>query len=873
MGKKYALLLFFAVSLSFGQSDHSVAREWNELLLTGIRGDFARPTVHARNLFHSSVLMYDAWALFDQEAQTVFLGKNFQGFVCDFDGLDEQANVEQARIEVMSYAVYRLLLHRFDGSPGFDNLLMAANAYMQELGLDPGFTATTYNEGSAAALGNYLASQMIAFGLQDFSNESGSYLNQFYQPVNEPLVLQNQETVYDLNDPNRWQPLAFEVFIDQSGNEIPGNVPAFLSPEWGQVIPFALQPKDLEILNNGFDSYIYRDPGAPPAIQNSAQDGIEDPYKWNFAMVAAWSAHLDPNDGTLIDISPGSIGNVSPENYPTTFEEYKTFYDFTDGGDIGQGHDINPATGQPYTPQLVKRSDYARVLAEFWADGPDSETPPGHWFTILNYVSDHPETVKRIEGTGDVVSDLEWDVKAYLSLGGAMHDAAVTTWGIKGYYDYLRPISAIRYMARGQSTDPNLASFDPHGLPLIPGLIELIEAGDPLAGTSNEHVGRLKVYAWRGPGFISDPEVDAAGVGWIYATDWWPYQRPSFVTPPFAGYVSGHSTFSSAAAEVLTRFTGDAFFPGGMGVFDVVQNEFLVFEEGPTESFSLQWATYRDASDQTSLSRIWGGIHPPVDDIPGRKLGLEIGKDAVDLAFRYFQGVEDVPAQTFAVQTTAESCLGSSNGSISIVAEEYRDYIAVLDGVEYPFNRSVLIGDLASGVHTVCIRIEGNNDFERCFGVNLAEGETLSAESKESLDGKYLTIEVSSGTAPFTVRVNEEIIAQSEQPVFQIERPKAGVLTIESKQSCEGRFSLYLDPAQGGFVYPNPVQQNTKVFVNAEDGWITYQLYDTQGRQVLEKRIYCENKQFDLDGTALTSGLYYLQINNDSRTVYRLLKQ
>lgn len=54
------------------------------------------------------------------------------------------------------------------------------------------------------------------------------------------------------------------------------------------------------------------------------------------------------------------------------------------------GYDLNPVTGQPYTPQLVPRGDYTRVLAEFWADGPDSETPPGHWFTILNYVSDNP---------------------------------------------------------------------------------------------------------------------------------------------------------------------------------------------------------------------------------------------------------------------------------------------------------------------------------------------------------------------------------------------------------------------------------------------------------------------------------------------------
>ena len=124
---------------------------------------------------------------------------------------------------------------------------------------------------------------------------------------------------------------------------------------------------------------------------------------------------------------------------------------------------------------------------------------------------------------------------------------------------------------------------------------------------------------------FTDPGTDVAGVSWIRAALWFPYQRPSFVTPPFAGYISGHSTYSRAAAEVLTNLTGDPFFPGGMGEFVCPKNEFLVFEDGPSTALTLQWATYRDASDQCSLSRIWGGIHPPCDDIPGRLIGIKIG--------------------------------------------------------------------------------------------------------------------------------------------------------------------------------------------------------------------------------------------------------
>lgn len=64
MKLKFLLLLFTIIILIFPvsiYSQQSVARQWNEVLLEAIREDFARPTIHARNLFHTSVAIYDAW--------------------------------------------------------------------------------------------------------------------------------------------------------------------------------------------------------------------------------------------------------------------------------------------------------------------------------------------------------------------------------------------------------------------------------------------------------------------------------------------------------------------------------------------------------------------------------------------------------------------------------------------------------------------------------------------------------------------------------------------------------------------------------------------------------------------------------------------
>jgi len=201
----------------------------------------------------------------------------------------------------------------------------------------------------------------------------------------------------------------------------------------------------------------------------------------------------------------------------------------------------------------------------------------------------------------------------------------------------VRPISMIRYLAEhGQSSDSSLPGYDPRGLPLVPDLIELVTAassapGGPMANLAG-HVGEVAVRAWRPAG--TDGAV-SPGVGWILGTEWVPYQKPTFVTPAFPGYVSGHSTFSRAAAEVLAGVTGSPYFPGGE--FDVtIPAEWLKFEAGPATSFTLRWASYYDAADQAGQSRIYGGIHITVDDLTGRRLGSVLGKHAWAKAQTYF---------------------------------------------------------------------------------------------------------------------------------------------------------------------------------------------------------------------------------------------
>jgi hypothetical protein len=590
IARAVVLLVVFGTAPSQAES---VARLWNKQNVAAIRMDVPHPPVHARNLLHTSVAMWDAWAAYDGTAV---------GYVLREDASSD--DIAAARREAISYAAYGVLKRRYAKSVNGATTVLAIRAQMEELGYDPDIEELVGD--SPAAVGNRCAAIILSFADSDGSNESNDYQDFTYAPVNEPLILVFQDLA--LIDPNRWQPLAFDVAFTQNGL-IADEVQTFLGSHWGDTRPFAMSRES--------EDAVYFDPGTPPQLGSES----DAEYKAGNLEVIRASSRVDPAKTGLIDISPRSRGNS------------------TLGTNDGTGYELNPVTGQPYEPNLVAEGDYGRVLAEFWADGPDSETPPGHWNTLANTVADHPEFERKIMGEGEPIDALEWDVKLYFALNAATHDAAVSAWGCKRKYDYIRPISSIRYLAKnGQSSDPDLPSYSPDGIPLIDGMIELVTEATSQAGERHAGLapGSIALFAWGGEPL--DPETEFTGTKWIDAANWLPYQRDTFVTPAFAGYVSGHSAFSRAAAEVLTSMTGSKYFPAGMGTFTAHQNEFLEIEQGPSVDVQLQWATYYDAADEAGLSRIYGGIHVPADDGPGRKMGSQCGIAAWEMATRYFDG-------------------------------------------------------------------------------------------------------------------------------------------------------------------------------------------------------------------------------------------
>ncbi len=219
-------------------------------------------------------------------------------------------------------------------------------------------------------------------------------------------------------------------------------------------------------------------------------------------------------------------------------------------------------------------NDRRKVIAEYWADGPSSELPPGHWVLFAKYVSDRDH------------HSLSDDIKMHFAMTNAVLDASIASWGYKRQYDYIRPVSAIHYVFNNRP-----------------------------------------ILAWGGEG---------RGTRWILGQNWRPYQASNVVTPPFAEYISGHSIFSSAAAEVLKRYTGSDSF----GESVTIPAGSSRVEPGlvPATNLTLSWPTFSAAADEAGVSRRYGGIHFVQGDLESRALGRKVGAQAYDLAQAYIAG-------------------------------------------------------------------------------------------------------------------------------------------------------------------------------------------------------------------------------------------
>jgi hypothetical protein len=304
-----------------------------------------------------------------------------------------------------------------------------------------------------------------------------------------------------------------------------------------------------------------------------------------YVPVNAWDQIIDPTRWQPLRVPNGNGGFVV-QTYLTPQWGTVTPFALTAGSQFrpsGPARDASSSAYKSQVDQILQYSaqldDQTKTIADYWALGPHTETPPGHWDVFAQFYWAQYLSLKYKHTLND-------DIKMFFALSNALFDAGIACWDCKRAYDYVRPITAVHYLYTGQ-----------------------------------------QVTAWAGYG---------KGTQSIDGGQWIPYQEPTIVTPPFPEYVSGHSTFSAAGAYILQQVTGSDLFgdaytaaPGSSHI-----------EPGITPKLPVEllWLTLSYAADQAGLSRRYGGIHFEQGDLDGRALGQQVAAQTWSVAQRYISG-------------------------------------------------------------------------------------------------------------------------------------------------------------------------------------------------------------------------------------------
>jgi hypothetical protein len=364
-----------------------------------------------------------------------------------------------------------------------------------------------------------------------------------------------------------------------------------LFPAQLQQDAFAAQMRSLGYATDGSDTSTAATVGATAAqevLKFRHNDGSNQAGKYADSCVPACYVPVNTPD-TINDPNhwqPLRLPNGNVQTFATPHWRNVTPFALTSASQFRPDHGpamsvVKEKPNSDYLKQVDPQLKYSagltdthKVIAQYWEDLPGTETLPGHWCVFAQWVS------RRDYNT------IDQDAKLFMVLTNALLDASITAWDAKRQWDSVRPITAVRWPKQGQL-----------------------------------------IQAWAGP---------YQGTKTIRGEDWQPYQPAGFPTPPFAEYLSGHSTFSAAAAEVLKDMTGSDTF--GMSVTIPAGSSTIEPGAVPANPVTLSWKAFSGAADQAGISREYGGIHFDDGDFEARKAGQDVGLQAWNKAKTYFNG-------------------------------------------------------------------------------------------------------------------------------------------------------------------------------------------------------------------------------------------
>jgi len=266
------------------------------------------------------------------------------------------------------------------------------------------------------------------------------------------------------------------------------------------------------------------------------------------------------------------------------------------------------------------------------------------------------------------------------------------------------------------------------------------------------------------------------------------------------------------------------------------------------------------------------GIPDALDDCPNTPLGAIVD----------FNGCEifSLPSNNFLVKAIGESCISNDNGSIEIITENPQNYTATLTGnstnSSNNFSTTTVFTGLSAGDYTVCLTVEEQPNYERCFDLSITEPEALSVSSKTNLTKKEVTLALNGGSL-YYIELNDNLYTTSDAQITLPLNAEINSLSVITNKGCQGVYKEQIILSPEVLIYPNPIENGPlSVFLGpiAVMNEVEVSIFSANGKLELAKVIDFTNGILRLDVSSLSSGIHFLNIKAGSSFLnYKIVKR
>jgi hypothetical protein len=264
------------------------------------------------------------------------------------------------------------------------------------------------------------------------------------------------------------------------------------------------------------------------------------------------------------------------------------------------------------------------------------------------------------------------------------------------------------------------------------------------------------------------------------------------------------------------------------------------------------------------------GVTDDIDQCPDTPSGALVDVNGCE--------VFTLPVQNFKVEVGSATCVGNSDGIINLSIEDASyNYSVTITGRDNVMiagdSKTTSITGLPKGTYTVCFKVDGEDNFEQCFEVEVNEPQALSAFME--VNGQNLNITMS-GSSQYNIDVNGNTQITSSNNFETVLSSGLNIIKVYTSLKCQGFVEEQILISEEVYYYPNPTQSDVNILVGGKDENVSVSVLTINGSLIYSREQHVSDitRKAVVDLSKQTSGTYIVVIESETVSqTFKIIKE